>query len=103
MKTIPITVHRPTFSTDDYGNTYPTGSFTNRETRGWMGATRAQEITDGRQTMTVQTRVGFDGEEDVDEKDEITVNGQRYRITSVAQQYRGDRVWITTCNVERAE
>jgi uncharacterized Zn finger protein len=53
--------------------------------------------------MTVQTRVGFDGEEDVDEKDEITVNGQRYRITSVAQQYRGDRVWITTCNVERAE
>ena len=103
MRAIPITVHRPNFATDDYGNTYPTGTFTNRETRGWVGSARAQETTDGRQTLTVQTRVGFDGEEDVDEQDEITVNNKRYLITSVAFQYRGDRVWITTCDLVRAE
>jgi hypothetical protein len=108
VKTMTVTIHRPNTATDAYGNTNPTGTYAaDRPVQAlWVGRTRSQEYTEGRQTMTTSARAAFPPGTDVEETDEMTASGQRYRITGVLRQNRPtdpEREWLVTAELERAE
>lgn len=106
MKTFPVTVHRPVTDLDEYGNTRATGSSTDHtQACYWVGPVRSQEYTEGRQTMTTLARASFPPGADVEETDELTAVGHRYRVTGVLRQLRPSTLkeWQVTADLERAE
>lgn len=112
MRTFPVTVHRPVTDLDDYGNTRHA-----KDAQGqprytdhtqacyWVGPVRSQEYTEGRQTMTTLARASFPPGADVEETDELTAVGHRYRVTGVLRQLRPSTLkeWQVTVDLERAE
>lgn len=93
MKTFSITIHRPTYGEDDYGNPEIV-SYTNITSRAFrVDPVRAREISlsrssgggsdQGQQTMIVSVVGYFPPDVDIRETDEITANGKRYQMLGV--------------------
>ena len=93
MRDQPVTIHRPTFEEDAYGNQVPSGVYTDILARAHRVApVRARELTQGgrgfggeqgQQTMIVSAVGAFPPGTDVRETDEVTANGKRYKVIGV--------------------
>jgi hypothetical protein len=101
-----VTRHRPTLTEDSYGNQSATSWTSTTIQAMWVGSARSSEIIDGRQTLVTQKRAAFDPGTDIEETDELTASGHRYRITGVERQNRPtdpDKEWLVTAALERAD
>lgn len=106
MRTQTVTRHRPTFATDTRGNESITGYTDSVLKALWVGRTRSVEFTEGRQTMQTSARAAFPPGTDIEEADELTAVGSRWRVTGVLRQNRPtdpDTEWLVTAELERAE
>lgn len=92
MRTHPVTIHRPAWGEDAYGNQVSTGytDITVRARR--VGPVRAREVRQGvggaaseqgQQTLIVTAGGHFPAGTDIRETDEVTANGQRYKVIGV--------------------
>jgi hypothetical protein len=77
-----ITIHKPTFGTDNYGNEAVTG-YTNVAARGRVRPTSAREVTSEGQRMLVDAVGYVEASSNVSETDEVTAGGKRYRVLGV--------------------
>ena len=106
MKYMTITRHRPTISEDNYGNVSYGDPWSNTTVKAmWVGQTRSQEITEGRQTLVTGARAMFPPSADIREMDELTAIGDRWRVTGVIRQrdpVNPDKEWHVTVDLERA-
>lgn len=78
----PVTIHRPTESTDGYGSTIYGEPYTDEQTDFYyVVPSRSQEFTAGRQTLATSMVAYAPPETNIDEKCELSSLGKRYRIT----------------------
>ena len=80
----PVTIHVPTETTDYYGNTVPTGDFTDVAATFYaVVPVSSREYTQGRQTLTT-TVVGYAPPDSaVNERCELSSLGKRYRVVGI--------------------
>lgn len=79
MKLLPLTIHRPTFTEDDYGNQVA-GSYTDIPAKGRVLPSRSREVNFGQQTLIVDATGVLAASTDVRETDELTAGGKRYQV-----------------------
>ena len=107
MKTQRVTIHRPATALDGYGNKVLTGTYSDHRAEAlWVGPVRSTEYTQGRQTLVVGARAAFVPGTDVEETDEVTALGQRWRVVGLIRQNNPtnpEKEWHVTCDLERAE
>lgn len=92
--------------TDDYGNAQVTGYADSELQALWVGRRTSRELVDGRTTL-VSTAAGmFPAGADVDEDDELTALGVRWRITGVLRVNKPtnpNAEWHVSVDLERAD
>jgi len=107
VKLMLVTRHRAEFAEDRYGQTQPTGEFTDLEQKAeWVGRVSSREITDNRQTLLDAARMSLPPTEEVAGDDEYTALGVRWRVTGFMRQrhpQNPDREWFVTVDLQRAE
>lgn len=82
MKWDYLTIHRyPSEPVPSYGSSRPAP--TDVPARGRVRPSSGREVTDGRQTLRVEAVGVIEPAAEVDETDEITANGKRYRVVGV--------------------
>jgi hypothetical protein len=93
-RTFSVTIHRPDFEEDAYGNQIPSGDYTDIVVRAYrVDPASAREITrgfsasggteQGQQTMITVAVGYFPPGTDIRETDELTANGKRYMVAGV--------------------
>lgn len=80
----PVTVHRPTKTTDAYGYEQYGEPYTDEPADFYyVIPRRTQEYTQGRQTLTTQMVAYAPPDTRVDERCELSSLGKRYRVTGI--------------------
>ena len=80
----PVTIHRPTATTDAYGNTVYGEPYTNEQTDFYyVIPSSSREFTEGRQTLVISMVAYAPPETNIDERCELSSLGKRYRITGI--------------------
>jgi hypothetical protein len=92
MRTLNVTIHRPSYSEDDYGN-QEVGGYTQISSQAYrIAPLSAREIArqvgglgndQGQQTLIVSASGAFPPNTDIQETDELTANGKRYKVVGV--------------------
>lgn len=92
MRSQPVTIHRPAWGQDIYGNQEPTG-YTDIPAQAYRVApVRAREVRQGiggfagdqgQQTLIISAAGAFPPGTDIRETDEVTASGKRYKVTGV--------------------
>lgn len=106
MRTLTVTRHRPTMGEDDYGNAVPTGYTDAALEAIWVNRTSSRDIVEGRKTMFQTARGMFPAGTDLDDDDELTALGARWRIVGLIRAPRPTNPsleWHVTVDLERAE
>ena len=105
MKKSPLTIHRPTKIEDRYGNETYGEPYTDTTVQGILGAARATEVTDGRQTVITRPSAQLPGDADITETDMLIAGGKTYNVTGVTPVTRpsSGKAWYVSVDLERAE
>jgi hypothetical protein len=81
MKEQPITIHRPTYVLDEYGNeTGEISGYVDIPTTGRVRPTSAREVTTGQQRSLVDAVGVLPPDADLEDTDELSAGGRRYRV-----------------------
>jgi hypothetical protein len=97
--------HRPVIAVDDLGNERPTGEYSDVRIKAmWVGRTRSSLLLEGRNVLVTGARAMFPAGTDLDDDDELTALGERWRIIGLLRGNRPtnpDKEWHVTADLER--